>query len=33
MTRPGAALDVMAIFNEALEQSSPAARVAYLDRA
>ena len=33
MTRPGAAPDVMAIFNEALDQSSPSARDAYLDRA
>jgi eukaryotic-like serine/threonine-protein kinase len=33
MTRPGAVLDVMEIFNEALDQPSPSARGAYLDRA
>ena len=34
MSDPGAALDVMAIFNEALDQPSPSARpAAYLDRA
>src|SRR5947209_6356526 len=33
MSAPDAALDVMAIFNEALEEPSAAARAAYLDRA
>ena len=32
MTHPGAVLDVLAIFNEALEQPSPSARAGYLDR-
>ena len=32
MTRPGAVRDVMAIFNEALEQPSAQARTAYLER-
>ena len=33
MTRPGAVLDVMEIFNDALDQPSRSARGAYLDRA
>jgi len=33
MTHPGAVLDVMVIFNEALDQPTPAARSIYLDRA